>query len=75
MFYDLMILVLMILVLCKKSDGAMACALCCHASSLRFDLGAVQGDSLSFLQWADKMSTKFAWELNTGGPASGWLPD
>ena len=59
-FYDLMILVLMILVLCKKSDGAMACALCCHATGPVFDPGDGKGQlSLESLQWVDKMGPKF----------------
>ena len=51
-------------------------SLCCHATGPGFDTWSGQNWlSLSSLKWIDKMSSKFTWELNVGGPASGWLLD
>ena len=55
-----------------KPGTAMVSALHCYATAPRFDPGARQGClSLSSLKLVDEMSTKFAWELNTGDPVSG----
>ena len=56
-------------IVCLKLSGAVVNTLHCHSTGFGLDPEAGQGlFSLSSLMWVDKMSTKLAWELNTGGP-------